>query len=47
MLPAAIADARETTAGYTTAAHAARDIRRRILEDENAIDALFTPAASR
>jgi len=47
MLPAAIADARETAAGYGTAARAVRDVRRRILEDENALDALLAPATSR
>jgi hypothetical protein len=47
VLPAAVAEARGSGAGYTTAAHAMRDARRRILEDENAIDALLAPAASR
>jgi indolepyruvate ferredoxin oxidoreductase, beta subunit len=47
LLPAAIADARETAEGYTPAARAVRDVRRRVLEDENAIDALLAPAASR
>ena len=45
-LPATIAEARESRTGFTTAAHAVRNVRRRILEDENAIDALLAPAAS-
>jgi len=47
VLPPTIAHARNAAAGYTTAARAVREIRGRILEDENAVDALLAPAASR
>jgi len=47
VLPTTIAHARNAAAGYTTAARAVREIRGRILEDENAVDALLAPAASR
>jgi ribosomal 50S subunit-associated protein YjgA (DUF615 family) len=47
VLPSAIAEARESATGYGKAVHAMRDLRHRILEDENAIDALLAPVASR
>src|SRR5207247_3269086 len=47
LLPAAVAAARESGEGYTGAAKVVRDARRRMLEDENAIDALLPAAASR
>jgi indolepyruvate ferredoxin oxidoreductase, beta subunit len=46
MLPAAIAEARESATGYRKAVGAVRDLRQRILEDDNAIDALLAPVAS-
>ena len=47
MLPAAIAEARESATGYRKAVGAVRDLRQRILEDDNAIDALLGLVASR
>ncbi len=46
LLPAAVAGAREAGQGYACAAQTVRDARRRMLEDENAIDALL-PLATR
>ena len=47
VLPTAVAEARRSGSGYATAARTVRGARRRILEDENAIDALLAPAAGR
>jgi len=46
MVPAAVATARESGQGYAGAARMVRDARQRILEDENAADALLAPAAT-
>jgi hypothetical protein len=45
-LPTVVAGARETGQGYARAAQAVRDARQRILEDENAVDALLAPPAT-
>jgi len=47
LLPAAVASARESGGGYARAAQSVGAARRRMLEDENAIDALLPAAASR
>ncbi len=47
VLPKAVAQARASGLGYAAASQTVGDARRLILEDENAIDALLAPVASR